>query len=304
MKHFILALIGTFLISSASASSQDREPLTFVVPVPVGGTFDKVARTLQKPLMEATGRNVLVQNLPGANTVIGAREVNNYTGTDTRLLLVGTANVINNDQFEAMTNIMPIYYLGAVSETVFARPNLKYNTAAELVKNSTERLTMAAYSQGGDGSSVFKAATKKSNIDLIYYKGSAQALVDVASGTLDLATAPPVNVVGAVETGKIKLLGINGSRRHPDFPNTPTMAEQGFNIPPTLRFYIFVNKTADPAAVAKLTQAIDTAVRGEEFTKARTFLSLFAEPVRGSIQQHFVNSVNSVYEVIGTPVKK
>lgn len=300
MKKLILALIGTFLISSASA----QEPLNFVVPVPVGGTFDKLARSLQRPLQEAIGRNVIVQNIPGANTIIGVREVNNYTGTDTRLLLVGTANVINNDQFEAMSNLMPIYYLGAVSETVFARPSLKYNTAADLVKNSTERLTMAAYSQGGDGSSVFKAATKKANIDLIYYKGSAQAMVDVISGTLDLATAPPVNVVGAVEAGKIKLLGINGTRRHPDFPNVPTMAEQGFNIPPTLKFYIFVNRTADPAAVNRLVQALDVAVRGEDFVKSRTFLSLFAEPVRGSVQQHFTNSVNSVYDVVGkTPVK-
>ena len=307
MKKLILTVAGFILASTVSAQPvlfNNTEALNFIVPVPVGGTYDKVARSLQRPLQDALGKTIVVNNIPGANCTIGAREVNNYRGRDVKALILGTANVIYNEQIEAMTDMVPVYYLGAVSETVFARPNLKYNTAAELVRNSTERLTMGAYSQGGDGSSVFKSASKKDNIDLIYYKGSAQAMIDVISGNLDLATAPPVNVKGAVDGGKIKLLGINGSQRHPDFPGVATMQEQGISIPQTLKFYILVNKSADPENLAQFVKALDLAAKSEEFVSAKKFINLFSEPVRGPVAQHFQNSVNSVYDVIGkNPVK-
>jgi len=289
-----LFAIFAMMCAVTSVMAQD---IRVVLPNPSGGTFDKVGRAWAKALENALGKPVTVENQPGANGAIGTRFVANYAGSDIVLLGSGTTLFINNDQVDGINDVEPIYYLGYVPEAIVARPDFKYNTVAEFVKNSNERVTLANLSNA-DASTIFKSVVKKSNISLITYKGSAQSMTDVIGGHVDLSSAGLANVKQLYDTGKIKILGYSGSQRSPLIPNVPTFAEQGIAMPATLKFYVYASKNANKDQIAQIVRALDKAVASPEFQESRNQLNLIAEPVKGSARQHFIDSTKEIYDIL------
>jgi tripartite-type tricarboxylate transporter receptor subunit TctC len=296
----IICLLSAFLFFGVLADTNMARESTIriVVPVPVGGSFDRVARSLQQPLQVELGRPVYVENKPGGNAVIGARELINHQGKDPVLLVSGIGVFINNTQIDGITDMTPIYYLGYVPEVIVARPAFRYDTLADLVKNSQERITLATINQGGDTSSILVSSTKKSNIDLIYYKGGQQAMVDLMAGVLDLAPANISTAKPLIDANKIKALGVTGARRHIDFPNLPTYSEQGINIPSSLQFYVWVNKGAAPAQIEKIVTALDVIVQRDDYKKDAEFIGLVRPAIRTSVTTHFADSKQRIYSII------
>lgn len=304
MKKLLAILLAVCAVTAQAQAQPNsnmfgqRDAIRIIAPNPPGGTFDKVARAVQQSLQDVLGQSVVVENRPGANGAIGGRELINHRGDEPLMQVSGTSLFIHNPHIDGFTDMDAVFYLGYVPEAIVVRSDFKYNSAADLVKNSTERLTLANLSLG-DASTIFKATTKKPNIDLITYKGSAQSLVDVLGGHLDMTSAGVPNIKGFHEAGKIKILGVAGSQRSTFFPEVPTFKEQGINMPATLKFYVWVNKGADPAKVAKLVLQIKTATQSKEFHEVRRQLSLIDDGLGGlSVPQHFLAGKNAVYDVL------
>ena len=302
MKKLLAILLAVCAVTAQAQPNSNmfgqRDAVKIIAPYPVGGTFDKVARSLQQSLQDVLGQNVVVENKPGANGVIGSREIQNHRGDEPLIMVSGTSLFINNPSVDGVTDMDAIFYLGYVPEAIVVRPEFKYNSAADLVKNSTERVTLANLSLG-DASSIFKSVAKKPNIDLITYKGSAQSLVDVMGGHVDMTSAGVPNIKGFHEAGKIKILGVAGTQRSPFFPEVPTFKEQGINMPATLKFYVWVNKGADPAKVSKLVAQIKTATQSKDFLENRRLVSLIDDGLGGlSVPQHFLSGKNAVHDAL------
>jgi tripartite-type tricarboxylate transporter receptor subunit TctC len=289
-------LFAIFALTCAVTSVMAQN-IRVVVPSPGAGTFDKVGRAWAKALEGTLGKPVTVENQAGANGAIGTKFVANYSGPDIVLLASGTSLFINNEQIDGVNDVEPIYYLGYVPEAIISRPDFKYNTAAEFVKNSTERITLASLSNA-DASTIFKNVVKKPNVSLVYYKGSAQSMTDVIGGHIDLSSAGLANVKQLYDTGKIKILGYAGNQRSPLVPNVPTFAEQGIDMPATLKFYVYASKNADKDQVAQIVKALDKAVASADFAEARKQLNLIAEPIKVSPKQHFIDTKKSIYEIL------
>lgn len=292
MKKLFAIFALTFAVTSVSAQN-----IIVVLPNPGGGTFDKVGRAWAKALENALGKPVTVENRPGANGAIGTKYVANYTGADIVLLGSGTTLFVNNEQIDGVNDVEPIYYLGYVPEAIVARPDFKYNTAAEFVKNSTERVTLASLSNA-DASTIFKNVVKKPNVSLVYYKGSAQSMTDVIGGHVDLSSAGLANVKQLHDTGKIKILGYSGTQRSPIVPNIPTFAEQGITMPATLKFYVYASKNANKDQITQIVRALDKAIASPEFQESRKQLNLIAEPIKGSAKQHFIDAKKEIYDIL------
>lgn len=297
----IICLLSVFLTFFALASDPiiaKDSPMRIVVPVPVGGSFDRVARALQQSLQAELGRSFYVDNKPGGNAVVGTRELINHQGKDPVLMVSGIGVFINNDLIDGVSDVTPIYYLGYVPEVIVSKPAFRYDTLADLVKNSQERITLATINQGGDTSSILVSSTRKTNIDLIYYKGGQQAMVDLMAGVLDLAPANISTAKPLIESGKIKALGVTGARRHKDFPNLPTYSEQGINIPSSLQFYVWINKGATPAQIERIVTALDAVMQRDDYKKDAEFIGLIRPTIRGSASTHFAESKQRIYSII------
>ena len=299
MKKIICLLSAclAFIALASDPITAKEPPIRVVVPVPVGGSYDKVARSVVMPLQTELKRSVYVENKPGGNAVIGTRELITHQGKEPVLMVSGIGVFINNAQIDGVSDITPIYYIGYIPEVIVARPSFRYNTLADLVKNSQENITLASISPG-DTSAILAGTAKKSNINLIPYKGGQQAMVDVLAGVLDLAPTTVAQAKPLIDAGKIKPLGVTGNRRHSDFPNLPTYTEQGFEFPSSLAFYVWVNKGANPAEVEKIVTALDAVMQREDYKKDAEFIGLRRPPVKGSVAAQFTESKQRIYSII------
>lgn len=260
------------------------------VPVPVGGTWDAVARSLAKHMEDHTSDTVLVENRPGAMSQIGIR---NFVSTSTRenSILVAMAEVFAVD-FEGSDQVLPIAYIGSIPESIVVRSTSKLNQVTDLV-TAQNRVTVACVGAGGLVRFLI-TSSKNANLDCVPYKGAPQAVNDVMGGHVDVAISGIANAKALRESGRIKILGYTGNKRSHLVPDVPTLLEQGIDLPSSLKFWVFVHKDTPPKKIEELQKIISATINGSKFKSATHDLGLTIDPYPGSAADYFYRHVKLV----------
>jgi len=237
MSARLLGFALLFLFTAATnASAQTR----FVVPYTPGAANDTLARVLAQNLGAETGQPVLVDNRPGAGGHLAAEQVAHAT-PDGKTLLVTTNGLLAIGPhlyaklpYDPQKDLTPVIRFANVPYALGVSPQLGIKTVGELIALAKAKPEQVNYASSGNGSVPhmcgelinLRAGVKMTHVP---YKGGAQAMNDVMSGTVELYCGSIPSLIGFAQSGKIILLGVTSPKRSALLPDLPTLEEQGLH---------------------------------------------------------------------------
>ena len=237
-------LLGSLVLIAwaASAGAQQHypnKPIRYISPYAPGGSTTVIARLIGQQLTDAWGQQVVVDNRPGANTIIGTQLALSSRADGYTLLSLG-ATVAGNHwlaktPYNALKDIAPIATLSKYENVLVVPPSLPVNTVADLIalaKAKPGQLTFGSSSFGGPTHLLAELFNTVANIRTLHvpYKGGGPAVTDLMGGHIHFFFSNPVNVAAQIKNGRLKALGVTGDSRNVAFPDVPTFAEQGVSI--------------------------------------------------------------------------
>jgi tripartite-type tricarboxylate transporter receptor subunit TctC len=210
-----------------------------VVAYPPGGGIDVMARQLAEKLGTQWGQAVVVENRPGANTIIAADAVAKAPADGTTVLMTTDATFSINPHlyarlpYDAERDFVPVTMLVLLQQLLVAHPSLPADTLPELIKLAKAKPGGIRYATYGSGSQPHLSGEMlkyKAGIDLLHvpYKGISLAVPAVIADEVELTFAGIATSMGPLKAGRIKAIAIGGAQRSPLLPQVPTFAELGF----------------------------------------------------------------------------
>ena len=209
-----------------------------VVPFPPGGQADFQARLVAPELSAALGVPVVIDNRPGASSIIGVQEVARAAPNGHTLLYTIASPIVVNPHvfaqlpYDALRDLTPITLTAVAAQVLVARSSLPAANIKELVayaKSNPGKLNFGSYGPGTSSHLYGEMLKASAGIDIIHvpYKGAADATKDLVAGRIDLMFMAPTAPLPYVQRGDLKVLGVVGDRRLSSMPGVPTIVEQG-----------------------------------------------------------------------------
>jgi len=236
MKRLLLAAL---LAWSCACGAQDypAKPILFLMPLQAGSAVDVMVRIVAEKMSAGLGRQILVENQPGAAGMIGAERVkraapDGYTiGVLNDSILTMIPNV-RPVPYDPLKDFVPIGVVAGITWVLVANNDLPVKSVGDLVSYAKSRPGKLDYSSGGVGSpqhvamEAFKAQT---GVYLVHipYRGATAAAVDVISNQVQVHFSAVSIVQPYITSGRVRALGVPSAKRSPLLPNVPTMAEAG-----------------------------------------------------------------------------
>jgi len=220
----------------AMADSYPDRPIRLIVPFAAGTVTDQTGRYIGQKMTIALGQNVIVDNRPGANGVIGAQAAATATA-DGYTIVIGTSstNAANVSlykklPYDAMNDFAPISKLVIGGQVLVVNPALGVKSVQELLSLARAKPGQLTFGWGNSTSQVGMAHFKAlAAIEMtgVPYKGIPAALNDILGGRIDMAIGDSVTVMPLVKSNRLRALAITTPKRISVFPDLPTVAEQG-----------------------------------------------------------------------------
>jgi len=235
----LLKLAAAALVAASPALAQDYPTRTirFIVPFGAGGPTDVFTRALGEELRKSLGQPIVMENRPGAGSIIGTTEVARSAPDGyTMLMISATQTTVEtlspNKPYKLMRDLIPI---AAVinSELVLVVPERSpVNSLKDLIALAKANPGKLNYGSSGPGSNYHMAGELIKNLaglDIVHvpYKGSTGARADILSGQIDMMFDSVPTAAPTIEAGRLKALGTSGKARSPVLPNVPTITEAG-----------------------------------------------------------------------------
>jgi len=237
----LLCLISSlsFSIFSFAQNTVDypNKPIHIIVPVAAGGNVDIVARTLGNEMSKILGQSVIIENKPSSASIIGTQYVakaapDGYTLLAHSSTFFAAPLISNNAGYDPVKDFAPISLTCKVPMFVMVNPIIQAKNIQEFVQYSKANpgIAVASSGNGSTGHIAAEVFANRAGIKFtnIFYKGNAQAMVDVFSGQVPMMFDQISTGVQNVKSGKLKALAITSLERSSLMPEIPTMAESGY----------------------------------------------------------------------------
>jgi tripartite-type tricarboxylate transporter receptor subunit TctC len=235
-----IAVLGAVLaVGSAAAQGFPNKPVKIVVPFTAGGLADVLARAVADELGRQWKQPVVVENRPGAGTMIAGDYVAKSAPDGYTLLLANDATVSSNQYiynkmpYDPVTAFTPIINIAKSPIVMLAGKDFPAKTVAEVVAFATKNPEKVNYGTFGIGSTAhvdahsFMAVTN-TKLTHVPYKGVSEVMLGLAADQVQVSFTGVPPAIGFVKDGKVRMLAISGSTRSPLFPDVPTFAEAGY----------------------------------------------------------------------------
>jgi len=264
-----LLFIGTgiFLSQQAHAQNYPTRPVKIVVPFATGGPADNYARFIAQRLQESLGQTFVVDNKPGAGSVIGTDVAAKAAPDGYTLLLMSNTHTVNetlipNKPFGLMKDFVGVAPINYSDLVLVVNPTKGLNSLADVIRVAKAQPGKLNYASSGPGTpyhmagELFKSMAK---IDMVHvpYKGSSGARTDVLGGQVDMMFDAVTTMTEQVKAGKVKAVGTSGKTRSDVLPEVPTLNEGGVTgYEATIWLGLMAPKGTPKAIVDKLNEAV------------------------------------------------
>jgi len=232
------ALATTHLSRVAKAQAYPSRQITLIAPWPAGGAIDAFCRIIAPGLTERLGKPIVVENRPGAGSVLGVAAGLKAAPDGYTLTMAGSGSLaisatLNRSlAYDPRKDIEPIAFTGQVPFILVVNPSLPVHSISDLIKYAKDNPGKLSFASGGPGSPHHLLAELLKNMTGIEmphvpYKGSAPALTDVIAGHVPLLFSDTIPSLPMIREGKVRALGVSTARRLPSAPDIPPLAEVG-----------------------------------------------------------------------------
>jgi len=229
-------LLTAFSPDDASALYPDRI-VRIVVPFAPGGGTDVIARTLAQEMAKDLGATVIIENKPGAGTIIGTQAVAT-SEPDGYTLLMGTfANAVNPSlnaklPYDPHKDFAPVALIARSFNIVVVNPKSPFQSIADLIAAAKADPDKLSYGTFGTGTSAHLAGElfkdmAKVNLTMVPYKGAAPGITDLIGGQIQVMFTTVASAASLIAGGQLRALAVTSVERSPAFPQLPTVAEAG-----------------------------------------------------------------------------
>ncbi len=280
MSH-LFALAALLLVSSpfspALAAYPDR-PIRIVVPFAPGGGTDVVARTLAQEMARDLGASIVIENKPGAGTILGTQAVAT-SDADGYTLLMGTfANAVNPSlkprlPYDQHADFAAVALIARSFNIVVVNPKSPYHSIADLIAAAKAEPDKLSYGTYGTGTSAHLAGElfknlAKVNLTTVPYKGAAPAITDLIGGQIQVMFTTVASAASLIQGGQLRALAVTSVQRSPAFPDVPTVAEAGVAGYSAESWYgLFAPAKTPRDVIDRLNRSAAIAVQSEAFRK-------------------------------------
>jgi tripartite-type tricarboxylate transporter receptor subunit TctC len=266
---FLLAFLAP---GAAPAADYPSRPIRLIVGFAAGSSADVTARTIGQGMSEVLGQTIVVENRPGASSMVASEFVARAPKDGYTLLMSTVASTINTTLFpdnkvDFQRDLAPIAAVGGIPNILVVNPQVPAKTVQELIALAKAKPGDLLYGASGLGSGPQMASElfkQMAGVDMgsVLYPGSAQTVTDLLAGRIQVFFAPSTTALSFVNQGMLRALATTQSKRMSTLPDLPTIAESGLpGYEATLWFGILGPAGLDKAIIEKVSNAINTALK-------------------------------------------
>ena len=310
-----MRLVFALLLSGwcFAAAAWPTKPVRIVVAYPPGGGIDVMARQIAEKVTPAWGQPVVVENKPGANTILATDSVAKSAADGHTILMTTDATFSINPHlysklpFDTQRDFIPVTMLVLLQQLLVAHPALPANTLQDLIKLAKAKPGSINYASYGSGSQPHLSGEmlkNKAGIDLVHvpYKGISLAVPAVMAGEVQLTFAGIATSMPQLKAGRIKAIAIGGPKRSPLLPEVPTFTELGYpEVETHAWFGFFLPAGSPPDAVARIHTDVKRVLGEPEFRQKQLVEKGY--DVVGSAPDEFAAYIRKDSESRGRAVK-
>jgi len=289
----LIALAGVTSLVQAQVAYPTRT-VRLIVPSSPGGGTDISARILAPQLTQFLGQQVIVENRPGAGTMIGGEAVAR-AAPDGYTLLMGISTLAINPAmykkvpYDALKDLAPISQAVALSNVLVIHPSLPPRNLGEFIAFAKARPGQLNFASAGKGTSPHLSmelflVLAKLNMLHVPYKGSGPGVTDLIAGHVPVMMPNMLSAQPHIKSGRLRALGVTGTKRAPGAENIPTIAEAGVPGYEAVQWYGVLAPAGTPRdIIAKLHAGVVRALQNSDVRKR--LMNDGAEPVGSSPEQ-------------------
>jgi tripartite-type tricarboxylate transporter receptor subunit TctC len=265
-RSFLAALAAAATLA-AHAQTYPTKPVKIIVPFAAGGPADIYARVIAQRLGEAMGQAFIVEDRPGAGSLIGTDAVAKSAPDGYTLLLMSNTHTVNetlvpNKPYVLLRDFVGVAPINYSDLVLVAHPSLPVSSLADLLKLAKSQPGKLNYASSGTGTPYHMAGElfkSMAGVHLVHipYRGSTGARTDLLGGQVDLMFDAVTTMADHAKAGKVKALATTGAQRSGVLPEVPTMGEAGVpGYEATIWLGLLAPKGTPPAIVQRLNEGV------------------------------------------------
>src|SRR5262245_13202832 len=298
-----MASLLSSLHSAAIAQDYPTRQINLIAPWPPGGAVDTLCRILGQKLTERLGKTVIIENRPGAGSVVGVAAAARAAPDGYTLVMAGSASLATSVTiykklpYDPTKDFAPVALITRIPFVLVTHPSLPVRSVAELIKLAKDKPGQLSYASGGPGSphhlytELFKTMA---GIEIAHvpYKGSAQALTDVAAGHIPLMLGDVVASLPLIREEKVRALAVTSIARVPSAPEIPTITEAAVPSYQGVGWVMIVAPANTPRPIVNRLHAELKAIVGSPDIQAQLIKlgTIPADSPSPEEQQRFINA--------------
>ncbi|MCS6765855.1 MAG: tripartite tricarboxylate transporter substrate binding protein [Candidatus Protistobacter heckmanni] len=259
----LIAAAVAFVSAPLAAQTYPSKPVRIIVPYAAGGPADNYARFIGERLQGVLGQSFIIDDRPGAGSIIGSDAAAKSPADGYTLLLISNTHTLNeslipNKPFQLLRDFVPVAPLNYSDLVLVVNPALPVKNLGDLIKLAKSKLGKLSYASSGPGTPYHAAGELfkyMAGVDILHvpYKGSSGARTGVLGGQVDMMFDAVTTMSDFAHSGKVRALATTGKTRSTVLPEVPTASEAGVNgYEATIWLALMAPKGTPPEIVAKL----------------------------------------------------
>jgi len=307
------ACAAALLFALPAAFAWTTKPVKLLVPAPAGGTMDVVARLVADQLAQELGQPVVVDNKPGAGTLIGAQDVAKAPSDGHTLLYTIVVTHTQNPHlysklpYDPFKDFTPLMQVARSATVLVVNKDSPFNSLREMVtyaRNNPGKLNFASYSQGSTSHLNAEMLMLRSNTQMVHipYKGTPDATRALMAGDVQFYFDGTATAVEGAKSGRFKLLAVAADKRLSVLPDLPTMTEAGVDGIDIVGWQgFFAPGNMPPALAKKIADAMANTLKTPEVSQ---LILNQGNEVSGAGPEEFARIVKRDYDRWGAVIKR